>query len=79
MGHMTKKLKDILKRAEAWPEEVQDEAVETLLSIERGFVGDYELTAEDRAALTRSAEDVRLGRYASEQQVGEFFECNRRS
>jgi hypothetical protein len=76
---MIKKLKEIFERAEAWPKEVQDEAVETLLSIERGYVGDYELTAEDRAALARSAEDVRLGRFVPDEQVAEFFDRNRRS
>ena len=79
MGDMTKKLKEIFERAEAWPKEVQDEALKTLLSIERGYVGDYELTAEDRVALARSAEDVRLGRLIPDEQVAEFFERNRRS
>lgn len=75
---MIKKLKEIFERAETWPKEVQDEAVETLLSIERGHVGDYELTAEDRAALARSAEDVQAGRFAPDAEVAEFFEHSRR-
>lgn len=75
---MIKKLKEIFERAESWPKEVQDEAVETLLSIERGHVGDYELTAEDRAALARSAEDVQTGRFVPDAEVAEFFERSRR-
>jgi hypothetical protein len=74
---MIKKLKELFERADTWPKEVQDEAVETLLSIERGYVGDYELTADDRAALARSAEDVKAGRFASEAQVAEFFKRSR--
>ena len=79
MPGMTKKLKEILQRAETWPEEVQDEALETLLSIEQGHAGNYELTPEDRAALARSAEDVRLGRFVPDEQAKEFFDRNRRS
>jgi hypothetical protein len=79
MNRMNRKLKEVFERAEAWPEEIQEEALETLLSIERGHVGEYELTSEDRAALARSAEDVRLGRFAPDQQVAEFFDRNRRS
>jgi hypothetical protein len=76
---MTTKLKEIFERAEAWPKEIQDEAVEILLSIEQGHVGDFELTAEDRAALARSAEDVRAGRLIPDAQIAEFFERNRRA
>jgi hypothetical protein len=76
---MSPKLKEIMQRAETWPEEVQEEAAETLLSIERGHVGGYILTAEDRAALARSAEDVQKGRFASEEQVANFFDRNRRA
>jgi hypothetical protein len=76
---MNRKLKEILERAGTWPEEVQDEAVATLLSIERSYVGNYELTAEDRAALARSAEDVRQGKFAPDADVAAFFERNRRA
>ena len=50
-----------------------------MLSIERGQVGEYELTAEDRAALARSAEDVEAGRFVPDAQVADFFERNRRA
>ena len=73
---MSKKLKELVERAETWPEEVQDEALETLLSIEQGHVGEYVLTADDKAALARSATDVRLGKFAAESQVAEFFDKN---
>jgi len=78
MRPMIKKLKDLFERAESWPEEVQNEAVEVLLSIEQGHIGEYELTAEDRAALERSAEDVRAGRFASDAEVAELFALGRR-
>jgi hypothetical protein len=75
---MIKKLKELFERAEGWPEQVQNEAVEALLSIEQGHIGEYELTAEDRAALERSAEDVRVGRFATDAEVAELFARGRR-
>ena len=78
MKSMIKKLKETFERAETWPREIQDEAVETLLSIESDHVGDYELTADDRAALARSAEDVQAGRFVPDAKVAEFFERSRR-
>lgn len=70
---MTKALKDLLERAAEWPEGVQETAVEALRMIEQSQSGVYKLTAEDRAALRRSAEDVRKGRFASQKEVKAFF------
>jgi hypothetical protein len=41
--------------------------------------GNHELAAEDRAVLARSADDVKRGRFASDAQVRELFERNRRA
>ena len=70
---MTKALKDMLARAKKWPEEVQEEAVDTLRAIEAGHRGIYKLTEDDKAALKRSAEDVRLRRFVSAKKVAAFF------
>lgn len=71
--HMTKALKEILARARKWPEEVQEEVVDTLRAIEAGHRGIYKLTEDDKAALKRSAEDVRLRRFVSAKKVAAFF------
>ena len=70
---MTQALKELLGRAKRWPREVQEEAFETLRSIERGYVGGYVLSAEDKKALARSAADVRKDRFASSRAVSAFF------
>ncbi len=70
---MTKALKELLARVEKWPEAVQETAVETLRVIEKGHIGGYRLTEEDLAALERSAEDVRHGRFASPKKIKAFF------
>ena len=76
---MNSKLKELIDRVETWPEEVQEEALEVLLAIERGRVTTYHLSDEDRAALSRSAQDAREGRLVPDRQVSEFFGRNRRS
>ncbi len=76
---MSKKLEAILERAGTWPEEVQEEAAETLLSLEQGLVSGYALTPEDKEALARSAEDVRQGRFVPDTVLNDFFERYRRA
>ena len=74
---MTKKLKELLERAEGWPQEVQDELVQSGLELEAGHSGSYALTKEDKVALERSAQDVRTGSFAPDKDVSEFFDRNR--
>ena len=75
---MSKKLKEIIERAETWPEEVQEEALATLQAIEAEFAEPYELTDDDRKAIDRGLEDVRRGRIASEEEVSKLFARYRR-
>jgi len=80
MAAMTaKKLKELMDRVEHWPPEAQEEALASLETIEEEFVGVRELSDEDHTALERSAEDVRKGRFANEEQVREVFDRHRRS
>jgi len=76
---ITKALKDILNRVETWPTNAQEEAAATLQAIEEEMLTPSALTTEDRAALERSAEDVRHGRFASDQAVQELFGRYRRA
>jgi hypothetical protein len=74
---MTEKLRELLKRAETWPQDAQEEAVASLEAIEHELVSP-ELTIEDREALERSAEDVRLGQFASDENLRKVFGRYRR-
>ena len=76
---ITKALKDILIRIEAWPETAQDEAAATLQAIEEEFLKPYTLSDEDHRALERSADDVRQGRFATDEAVQEVFGRFRRA
>jgi hypothetical protein len=76
---MTNKLKELLLRTEAWPEEAQDALVRSAFDIELKYLGAYRLSADDRAALARSLDDVRANRFAGEQEVEEVFSRFRRA
>jgi hypothetical protein len=74
MPAMTKdQVKAVLDRVLTWPAEAQKEAIASLQTIEEEFVGSFELSADDRDALRRSAEDVRNGRFATDENVRKVF------
>jgi hypothetical protein len=72
---MTKEqIKVMLDRVLSWSPEAQEEAVATLQTIEEEFMGSHELSSEDREALERSAEDVRNGWFATDEDVKRVFD-----
>jgi hypothetical protein len=77
---MTKdQVKAALDRVLTWPTEAQEAAVASLANVEEEFLGSRELSADDREALERSAEDVRSGRLASDEKVQKVFDRYRRA
>src|SRR4051794_5578960 len=72
-GMVSKALQNILERIETWPESAQEEAAATLEAIEEDLVSPHSLSIEDKQALERSADDVRQGRFATEEAVQELF------
>ena len=74
---MNAKLKDIMERAETWPEWAQEHAIELLLSLEQEYADPYQLTEEDKVAIDRSLEDARQGRFATDEQIAEVFSRHR--
>jgi hypothetical protein len=75
---MTSKLKEIVRRAEAWPEADQDEAAEMLLALEAERTNPPPLSEDDIEALRQSAEDVKHGRFATEASVREILDRYRK-
>ena len=69
----------LLSRVLTWPAEAQQEAVASLRAIEDEWVGSFELSSDDREALERSADDVRQGRFAEDDEVREVFGRYRRA
>jgi hypothetical protein len=74
---MNPKLREILQKAESWPQSIQDEALDFLLAIDAEFREPVSLTDEDREALERSAEDVRQGRLVGDEEVRAVFSRHR--
>jgi hypothetical protein len=71
---MTKnKLQEFVERAAEWPEDAQEELMQSMLDIEARYYGVYITNEEERAALKRSAEDVRHGRFATDDHVKKVF------
>lgn len=70
---MNNKLRQLVQRAETWPEAAQEAAVASLQAIEEDYLGITELTREDIEALQKSGEDVRLGRFASQAEIDKVF------
>jgi uncharacterized protein YbaP (TraB family) len=72
-------VREMLDRVLTWPPEAQEEAVASLATIEEQFAALQTLSPEDRDALARSTEDMKLGRYATEEQVKAVFDRYRRA
>jgi predicted transcriptional regulator len=75
---MNANLKDILRRADSWPEELQEEAAQMLLALEQEYSEPYELSDEERKAIDRGLRDMAEGRFATPAQVEAVFAKHRR-
>ncbi len=69
----TEALREILQRMETWPKDAQPRALEVLLSIEEELVDPDVLIEEDQNAIERGLDDIRHGRFASDEQVAAIF------
>jgi hypothetical protein len=69
----TKDLKKFLARIPKWPKDAQDELVRSMAEIETRYSRVYKLDDEERAALKRSADDVKKGRFATAEDTNAVF------
>jgi hypothetical protein len=67
------KVEELIRQTAELPEEAQAEVVESLVEMRSRHLGVYRLDDEEREALARSAEDERLGRFASDDQIDQTF------
>ena len=70
---MSPSARKILEQVESRPEEDQEELAEYAREIEARRSGVYRLSEDERAALGQSADDVRAGRFASDEQIAAIF------
>ena len=67
------KVESLFEQVVDLPDEAQAELVESLVDLRAQHLGIYHLDDDDRASLVRSAEDIRLGRFASDTEIDEMY------
>ncbi len=68
-------LKDMVKRAEAWPPEVQEELAEIAREMDDALKGGmYHATPEELAGIDRGLKAANEGRFASDADMAALFE-----
>jgi predicted transcriptional regulator len=70
---MNKMVETLLERIADWPEEAQAELVQSIVDIETKHLGVYKLDPDERAAIERGLEEMRQGKFASDEQVAAVF------
>ena len=70
---MNKRLETLLERVSALPEEVQDELIDHIAIIEAKHSGVHELSDDERAAVQRGLEEMRQGKFATDEEVEAVF------
>ena len=67
------KIESLIRQTAELPEEAQAEVVQSLVEMRSQHLGIYNLDDDEREALARSAEDERLGRFASNDEIDRMF------
>jgi predicted transcriptional regulator len=70
---MNKRLETLIERVAALPEEAQDELLDHIAIIEAKHSGVYELSDDERTAVRRGLEEMRQGKFASDEEVEAVF------
>jgi len=70
---MNKMVETLLERIADWPEEAQAELMQSIVDIETKHLGVYKLDPDERAAIERGLEEMRQGKFASDEQVAAVF------
>jgi hypothetical protein len=68
-----RKVQLLIREVAALPEPAQVEIIESLIDMRVQHAGIYQLDEDEREALARSEEDVRLGRFASDEEIDEMY------
>ena len=69
----TKALTEVMRRAENWPAEAQDEVAKIAREIDAGLGGVYHAASEELAGIDRGVREADAGMFASEQEVEATF------
>ncbi|MEI9901537.1 MAG: hypothetical protein WDN31_17045 [Hyphomicrobium sp.] len=73
MNARTSIIDALIERVASWPEQAQEEAVASLLSIEARHVGTYRTSPEERAAILKGLAEADRGEFVSDEDMTAFF------
>jgi hypothetical protein len=73
MPSVESRLKEVLKRAESWPESDQEELLEVARDIEARRSGVYKATPDELAAIDEALGQVARGEVATKEEVEAAF------
>ena len=63
----------LVERVTSWPAEAQEEAVNSLLSIEARLVGTYQMSDDERSAVLEGLAQADRGEFVSDGEMAAFF------
>jgi predicted transcriptional regulator len=66
-------IETLLERITDWPKEAQAEVVKAIVDIETKYFGVCKLNAKERVAIERGLEEMRQGKFASDEEVTAIF------
>ena len=76
--YMTKKLRELIEKAQQWPEDAQWELAQIVSEMDAGLKGGtYHATLEELAGIDRGLKDARAGRFATDEEVEAVFAKHR--
>jgi predicted transcriptional regulator len=70
---MNKRLETLLERVSALPEDAQEELLDHVAMIEARQSGVYRLSDDERAGVLRGLEEMRQGKFATDEEVEAVF------
>jgi predicted transcriptional regulator len=70
---MNKRLETLLERVSALPDDAQEELLDHVALIEARQSGVYRLSDDERAAVRRGLEEMRQGKFATDEEVEAVF------
>jgi hypothetical protein len=74
---MSPATKSLLEQVESWPEEDQEELAAVAREIESRRSGVYRLSDDERAAVRSGMDAARLGDFAPDHEIEEFYKLHR--
>jgi hypothetical protein len=70
---MNKLVETLIERVADWPQEAQAEVVKSIVDIETKHFGVYKLSPEERTAIEEALEEMRQGKFATDEEVAAVF------